>query len=165
VEIQLALVGIAHRLANISREVGLGKTEPDLACGFLDGHDALQGVLGPLAFLQVTGKMQYLVTMARQKSAAQGEKCGRNLVMDAMTGGTQGLVGSRRGIGPTPATLVKHRTAFRAHGGFLEFQLCMIGIVLPFLEQSIMPRYVFACHGDFPSFGGKATDQWTFSDH
>ena len=155
VKLQIALIGIMYRFAEPTRKMDIGCGNQYSAVFFFDCHDPLERMLGAFTLLDVLCQVQYFLAMSEKKFTLQGQKTGRILVVYAMTGGTDLLVGSRLSLLPVPAPFMKYRAALGTHTRLRDLRSCLIGIMHPLLEHLVAA-------GDLAKTGGsgmRAHDQ------
>jgi hypothetical protein len=85
VEIQLAAIGTAQRLADPPWQVDVRRPHHDRVVPFLDLHDPVQGVLGLFLLFLMAREVGDLVLVAHSEVASDRQLAGRTVVVDPVT--------------------------------------------------------------------------------
>jgi alanine dehydrogenase len=114
VVLELALVGGMQRVADVPREMDVGRGDPRTVRIRLDRDDALERMLRPLLRLPVPDELQDLVPVRGEELALERHVPRGKLVLDAMAGRARRRSGAGRRLAPSPAPAVVHGAALRA---------------------------------------------------
>src|SRR3990172_225003 len=135
--LQLALVGGVRRLADVAREMGIGRRDEHAVLQILDRHDPLERMLSLLVRLAVADEVHDLVSVRAEELARERDVPGGELVADAGARGADRLVRARGRRAPGPASAVIHGPAFRAARRLGQLLLRLVAVMDELITQLV----------------------------
>lgn len=134
-----AVMCVMQRLADPSREVGVGRGDDHRPIGLiLDLDNSGQRMFGFDMGLIIMGEAKNLVPMRGDKLSGDHQHPARLAVAYPLTGRAHKVVTVRWDRAPCPPTVVIDRLAFATHRRLTEFALRLVRVVPPHSSRSIL---------------------------
>src|SRR5258706_1116775 len=112
-DLEVALEGVVHRLADAARHVGVGGGDLQAEGDVLDLHDALQGMLGLLALFLPLDELEDLVAVRLEELTLEHDVAPGEFVLGPLARRAHLQVGIGRRAAPRPASIEEARAARR----------------------------------------------------